>query len=240
MSDHDPTWIDPGEHELAERGAVLIATAVAETRAPLALRERIEADRARAARRPARLERITARRGRLLGGAAAALAAAAVAVVLLTGGGTGEGGPNVLAVAALAARGPAQPAPAESPGRPTLLARSVDGLPFPDWHYRFSWQATGAREDRVAGRPATTVFYDGPRGMRLGYTIVSGAALPRLDGAASTVVSGTKLWTLRSGGRTIVTWERGGHTCVISAPASVPAAHVQALAAWKDGGSVPF
>jgi hypothetical protein len=236
MSGQDPNWIDPDERALAERGAALIAAAVAQTHAPQALRERIEADRERAARKPS----WRARRGALLGGLSAAAAAAAVAIVLATGGGGGEGGPSILAVASLAARGPAQPAPAEAPGRPALLARSVEGLPFPDWHYRFRWEATGAREDRVGGRRTTTVFYDGPDGTRLGYTIVAGRALGPLRGARASVVAGTRVWTLSRGGRTIVTWQRSGHTCVINAPASVPAARVAALAVWKAAGSVPF
>jgi hypothetical protein len=45
--------VDPLDDELAERGRALIAAAVAETMAPLALRERIEADSARAAKRGA-------------------------------------------------------------------------------------------------------------------------------------------------------------------------------------------
>ena len=40
--------MDPLDEELAERGRLLIAAAVAETMAPLALRERIEADTRRA------------------------------------------------------------------------------------------------------------------------------------------------------------------------------------------------
>jgi hypothetical protein len=146
----------------------------------------------------------------------------------------------VLAVAALGVRGPAQPAPAEVPGSRTLLRRAVEGVPFPDWNYRFRWEASGARQDRIGGRGMTTVFYDGPRGARLAYTIVSGEPLGALKGARATIVSGTKLWTIPRDGRTIVTWQRAGHTCVISAPASVPVRHLQALAAWKDAGSVPF
>ncbi|HEU4977347.1 MAG TPA: hypothetical protein VFT42_00480 [Solirubrobacteraceae bacterium] len=236
MSRHDPTWIDPEEHALAERGAALIAAAVAETRAPQRLRERIEADRAR----PPERRPWAARRGSLLGGLAAAVAAAAVAVVLATGGSTGEGGPSVLAVAALGVRAPAQPAPADAPGSRTLLRRSVEGVSFPDWSYRFDWRPSGARSDRVGGRAMTTVFYDGPRGTRLAYTIVAGDALGRIDHAQTTTVAGTRLWTVRRGGRTIVTWERAGHTCVISAPASVPASRLHALAAWRDAGSVLF
>lgn len=234
MSGQHPTWDDAEERALADRGAALIAAAVADTFAPQQLRERIEADRARGAARPT----WRARRGTLLGGACAAVAAGIVAIVLATGGSTGGSGPSVLAVAALGVRAPAQPAPAEASR--TLLSRSVQGVPFPNWNYRFQWQAGGARQDRVGGRPATTVFYDGPNGARLAYTIVAGDPLGVLEGARTVTVAGTRLWTLERDGRTIVTWERGGHTCVISAPASVPVRHLEALAAWKDAGSVPF
>jgi hypothetical protein len=233
MTSHDPTWSDPHERALAERGAALIAAAVAETRAPQALRERIEAERSRAVARPS----WWARRGPVLGGLSAAVTVAVVALIVIAGGG-GASGPSVLAVADLAARGPAQPAPAEASR--TVLARSVDGVRFPNWQYSFRWNARGARADRIHGRRATTVFYDGPTGRRLAYTIVAGKALSRVHGASTTVRSGTTLWTLRRGGRTIVTWERAGHTCVISATSAVPATRLQALAAWRDGGSLRF
>jgi hypothetical protein len=240
MTSDDPTRLDPEERALADRGAAMIAAAVAQTRAPQALRERIEADRARAAERSAARAPLWRARRPLLGGLAAAVAAVVVALALALGGGGGQGGSGILAVAALAVRGPALPAPAEVPGGKALLARSVDGVPFPNWHYRFRWEASGARTDRVGARATTTVFYAGPQGTRLAYTIVAGPPLPGLKGASTTVVSGTRLWTLRRGDRTIVTWERAGHTCVISARTSVPASRLRALAAWKDAGSVPF
>ena len=88
--------LDPADDELAERGRLLIAAAVAETRAPLALRERIETDRQRAGSQRAR-----SRRWGVLAPVAGVLAAAIVAVVLVTGG---PGAPSVLATASLATR----------------------------------------------------------------------------------------------------------------------------------------
>jgi hypothetical protein len=229
MTDQDPTRFDPREDELAERGRLLVSGAVAATRAPHALRERLEADRERLAP--------VARRRRgwwLAGGLATAAATIAVAIVLgVAGGGGGTAGPTVLAVASLTARGPAQPAPAEDSGHPMWLRRNVEGVAFPYWSDRFPWKAAGARSDRVAGRPTATVFYDGPRGARLGYSIVAGHSLPRPEGAQATDVGRTRLWTVRRGDRTIVTWQRAGHTCVISAPSTVPVERVQALAAWN-------
>jgi hypothetical protein len=37
-----------------------------------------------------------------------------------------------------------------------------------------------------------------------------------------------------------VTWERNGHTCVMTAPASVPTSRLLELAAWDGGGTVPY
>ena len=36
-----------------------------------------------------------------------------------------------------------------------------------------------------------------------------------------------------------VTWERGGHTCVLSAK-GVPATELVALANWRGKGAIPF
>ena len=117
--------VDPLDEELAERGRALIAAAVAETMAPLALRERIEADRARAAK-PARSRRL-----RALLPAGGLVAAAVVAVVLVVGGGSGA--PSVLATAALATGGPVLPAPAEDTSNGAVLKTSMEGVPFPYW-----------------------------------------------------------------------------------------------------------
>ncbi|HEX5782200.1 MAG TPA: hypothetical protein VFX80_09765, partial [Solirubrobacteraceae bacterium] len=66
--------------------------------------------------------------------------------------------------------------PAPEASGPVLRAQ-VDGVEFPDWGPEFGWHANGMRRDDVAGRPATTVFYE-HEGHRLAYTIVSGPALP--------------------------------------------------------------
>src|SRR5438046_1849480 len=76
MGDHE---LHPTDEAAAERGRAIVQAAVAQTRAPLALRERIEADRT--ARRPAR------RRWALGGSLATGAIAAIVAVVLAVGGG---------------------------------------------------------------------------------------------------------------------------------------------------------
>jgi hypothetical protein len=227
-----PPFDDPQvEPELAERGRALIAAAVAETSAPLALRERIERDRERA--------RPVARRRRLgLGASLAAVAAAAATAVVISLGGAAS--PGVLATVQLAGKGPALPAPKPDTAHPALLKAQIEGLPFPDWDPQFKWRASGARRDEIKGRDATTVYYDGRTGARLAYTILGGAAIAPPDGARTVRLRGTTLHLINRGNQRIVVWDRAGHTCVMSAPAAVPEERLLDLAAWDAGGDVPF
>jgi hypothetical protein len=230
-----PPERDSRDDEAAERGRAMIAAAVADTRAPLALRERIAADAARRDR-PGR----AARRRRLAwpaGALAATLAAVAIAIVLASGAG---GGPTAVAVASAAQAGPTHGAPPADPSHHDLLARAVDGVAFPDWSDRFSWKASGERSDTIEGRATRTVFYSGPAGARAAYTIVSGHALGVPAGARAQTVRGIELHVARGGAGQVVTWERNGHTCVMSAPASVPTSRLLELAAWDGGGTVPY
>lgn len=218
----------PEDRELAERGRLLIAAAVAEERAPLALRERVEADRARQAVSGRR------RRRRIVPAAATALAASVTAVVIAIGG--SQATATVGAVAAVSQRGHEQPPPAHAEDRPKQLQASVDGVPFPYWEEKFGWRATGAREDTVSGRHTTTVFYSGKSNAEVGYSIVAGKALDVPDGRRVTV-DGTTLTVMDDGPRQIVTWRRGGRTCVISAPDAVPTRKLLSLAAWDAGAT---
>jgi hypothetical protein len=231
----DPnTPVDPADEQLADRGRALIAAAVAQTRAPLALRERIEADRQRASARG-----LGARRGRLgrllLPAAGLAIAVVAALVIALSGG----GGPSVLATAALAARGPVLPAPAEDRGNPALLKASVDGVPFPYWS-DLQWKAVGARDDEIEDRTAKTVYYESATGVRAAYTILGGDWVDPPSNAMKRRQNGIELWVTTHSGQRIVTWARAGHTCVLSAPAGVPEGRLLALASWKGKGNVPF
>jgi hypothetical protein len=219
------------ERELAERGHALVAAAVAETAAPLALRERIERDRARA--RP-----VARRRWLGIAGSLAAVAAAVLAAVVIEVGGTPS--PGVLATVQLAGKGPALPAPKHDPSNPALLKAKIDGLPFPDWYDKFQWRASGVRTDEIADRDAKTVYYDNPGGARLAYTVLAGAAIEPPDSARTMRIRGTDFHVMKRGSQRIVVWERNGHTCVMSAPAAVPQARLLDLAAWDAGGSVPF
>jgi hypothetical protein len=124
----------------------------------------------------------------------AGAAATVLLVVLLVPGGNG---PSVADAAVLATRPPTTGTPASLP--------AVEGVRFPRWDRRFRWRATGVRSDRLGDRDATTVYYRYD-GHRVGYTIVGGPALRSRPGFHSS----------RIGGRTVVTWRRGGHTCVLS------------------------
>jgi hypothetical protein len=210
-----------------ERGVVeALHRARAVDPAPAWLRARIHAQR------PS--NPVLARRRAAYGGAfAGALAAAALVTALVLPGGT-PGSPSVSQAAELALRGPAQPAPAPDPSDPgDELAQRVQGLYFPNWSRSLGWRAAGQRSDLLAGRPAATVYYD-LRGRRVAYTIVGVPALSE-PAAPITHLSGYALRTLTVGGRTVITWRRAGHTCILSA-AGVPAAVLRQLAVWSAHG----
>jgi hypothetical protein len=210
-----------------ERGvAELLHRTRAVDRAPARLRARIEAQR------PSKTA-LVRRRASYVGALAAALAAAALVLALVLPGGT-PGSPSVSQAAALALRRVSQPAPAPDPSDPAAkLAQHVQGLYFPNWSRTLGWQAAGQRSDRLGGRPAATVYY-GWRGRRIAYTIVGVPVLSE-PAAPVTHLSGYALRTLRRSDRTIVTWRRAGHTCVLSA-SGVPAAVLRQLAVWKAPG----
>jgi hypothetical protein len=189
-----------------QRALAVVRTLDAE-RAPLALRERIEAQRERAA--PAlRWRRFSLALG---------LAVVAAAVVLALP----AGAPSVEEAAALSARSPERSAP----------ATEAEGLAYPDWSEKFGWAASGTRDDELDGRDATTVFYD-KEGKRIGYTILSGGYVEPPGDAKSAERGGTTLRYFEGDGRTIVTWEREGRTCVLSGE-GVEAEVLLDLAGWK-------
>ena len=64
------------------------------------------------------------------------------------------------------------------------------------------------------------------------YTIVGVPALSQPK-ASVTQKNGVELRTLKIDGRTVVTWRRDGHTCVISGP-GLSATDLQRLAAWSE------
>jgi len=158
--------------------------------------------------------------------------------VILAFSGIFSAGLSVADAAALAQKPPTAPAPAGVPGTPQLLRAAVDGVPFPNYAAKFGWKPLGARDDNPSGRHATTVYYrNGAR--TIAYTIVSGHALGRPSDARSMMSGRTEYRTFRYHGRTVVTWERGGHTCVLSGKWVRPGDLV-ALADWRGKGAIPF
>jgi anti-sigma factor RsiW len=201
--------------------------------APARLRADVDLRReARAGRRGR--PRVTLRQS-VAGVAAAAAVVLALILVLPSGF---SGAPSVADAAALAEKPPTQPAPGGVPGAPALLRTEVDDVPFPNYAAKFGWRPAGAREDDPSGREATTVHYQ--KGARtIQYTIVSGDALDPPSDARTTTRAGVEYRSFRHDGRTVVTWERDGHTCVLSAKAVRPA-ELLALADWRGKGSIPF
>jgi hypothetical protein len=206
------------------RAMTLIRGAAAEVEAPLALRERLEADRARLARPRAR------RRWFSVALAGAVTAAVLLAVVLAA-----PSGPTVDEAVAFASQPPSGPAP---PAQGKLLAAAQDGVAFPEWGAKFGWQAVGSHRGEVGGRPATTVYYE-KDGKQLAYTIVGGDALDPPDGGRTVEVEGTPVQLFSADGKPAATWERSGRTCVLVG-AGVPDDTLTKLAGWKGLGAVDF
>jgi len=218
MTMHEP----PADYER------LLADAERE-RAPLALRERIEADRRRLATRAA-----VGRRLRLGGPLAAVAAVAGIVVGLLVPG--GDGGPTVLEAAGLGVKPAVAAAPAVRKNHPETLVASVGGVRFPAWGEDLRWSASGWRSDELDGRKAQTVFYKSRRGARLGYTIVDGDALPWPKDSKTVVRRGVAVHLVRRGDRLIAAWRVDGRTCVISAPATVSESRIVGLASVSTYG----
>ncbi len=197
--------------------------------APASLRARIEAETVSPPPR--------ARRRRLaLGGAlAGAVAAAALAAVLIVP--SGGGSPTVVEAARLS-EGPATGSVGVDSYNPKLLSADVEGVPFPNWRGEFGWRQDGTRSDELDGRTARTVFYE-QGGKRVAYTIVSGKGIPAPDGSRPATRNGVHLHALAGEERRVVTWWRGGRTCVLSST-DVGDHKLIKLASWKGDGAVPF
>ena len=204
-----------------ERAAVDVLHRAAAERAPARARLRIQPQRVR----PPRGSRVPG-----YGALAGVIAAAAVAVVLVLPGGA-PGSPSVSQAAGLALRGPSAPAPAPDSTDPRAkLAERFQGVYFPNYLARLGWRAVGMRRDRLDGRPATTVYYQRRDGL-VAYTVVGAPTLSPPSGLV-TRLNGLELRAFSLAGRTVVTWRRAGHTCVLSA-ASVPVRVLEQLAGWR-------
>jgi hypothetical protein len=215
-----------GSHDLqvalAEQRRAVELTAAVEVRAPAPLHRQVEAMLA-----PARRRR-TSRRIGFAAAATGALAATAAIAVGLSGG--GSSGLSVQQAATLTLSPATGAAPVEDRARRAQLAATVGGVPFPYWKERFGWRSSGTRTDRIAGRSVTTVFYSNADGQRIGYAIASGRA-PTTHGGMVVRRWGVSYRVLSQDGAAVVTWQRGGHLCVV-AGRGVSAQTLLSLASW--------
>jgi len=166
----------------------------------------------------------------------AAVGAIAAAVVALVVAFSLSGSSSTLSVrdaAALTHRAATHPAPAENPRHRRELAAAVDGVSFPYWGRHLGWRTTGSRSDQIGGRTVTTIFYQNSHGKRIGYSIVSGAAPSQGSGGVVSRRDGTPYRLLTIDGAPVVTWQRGGHLCVVSGR-GVGGATLLRLASWDD------
>ena len=211
-----------------QRVALAALDATADVGAPARLHARVRQRRA-----PAR-----GRRRRLAVGGAVAVAAAAALALALVLPATSPVAPTPADVAAVASQPPDEAAPAGVPGTPQLLREQVDGVAFPNYAAKFGYEPVGARHVEVSGRAATTVYYAG-EGRTIAYTIASGDGLEPPADARSTTRGGVEYRSFRAAGRDVVTWERDGHTCVLSSTAA-PTAELIELADWRGKGAIEF
>jgi hypothetical protein len=206
-----------------------LARANRSTGAPARLRAQLE--RGQSGRRR------TGARARTWRGIAAAATAAVLALALVLPGILSES-LSVAEASTFASQPATQAAPSTNPDTPQLLRAKVEDVPFPNYAKKFGWTASGRREDHRSGRHATTVFYR-KDGKSIGYTIVSGSALGKPADARLIRQDGVDYRVFRHEHRTVVTWKRGGHTCVLSATGAPPA-ELLSLAAWRGKGAIPF
>jgi hypothetical protein len=197
--------------------------------APARLRARVESLREKRSS-----PRMRVRRAGFAGALVAVAAAVVVALVAVLP--SGAGGPSLSEASALTLKPATQPAPVHS--FDGTLELNVDGVPYPFWQEDFGWKAVGKRVDKLNGRTATTVFYRRGR-QRVGYTIVTGQPVSVSGSPSVHVRNGVRFRSLPIRGTTVVTWERKGHSCILSGQ-GVSRAKLLKLAAWGDSGSLPY
>lgn len=165
--------------------------------------------------------------------AVGAIAAAAIALAVAFGLSGSSSTLSVRDAAALTHRAATHPAPAENSRDKRELAATVDGVSFPYWGGHLGWRTSGSRSDQIDGRTVTTIFYENGHGKRIGYSIVAGAAPSQGSGGVVSRRDGTPYRLLTIDGSPVVTWERGGHLCVVSGR-GVGGATLLRLASWDD------
>ncbi len=174
--------------------AVRIRACAASVRAPASLRAAVAAGPRQAPRRDTRPAWLIG-----LGGATVACVVAVVLVIA-------PAGSQAPALSVADAAGLALRAPAGS-GRP------VGGG---DYGAASGWRAVGTSTARLGDRAAVTVAYGGSDS-RVVYSVVEGPALTVPPGARRIVYEGLPVALVERGGLRIVTWRRGGRTCIVAA-----------------------
>jgi hypothetical protein len=198
---------------LAEQERAMTMLRSDATPAPASLHRWVQDQTAAATPRRSRPRLPQIRLGVLVPVLTTALAAAVILLVVVIAN-NGAGSPNLNQATRLALLTPTTPAPDEAtPGGRTLDV-SAGGLPFPYWGHTVGWNATGARTDKISGRPTVTVFYR-RLGHTVGYTIVTGSPLP-VTGGQTVTRGGVPYTFIGHGPARLVTWVRGNHTCVIA------------------------
>jgi anti-sigma factor RsiW len=207
-----------------ERAVALVA-ATEEIAAPASLRASVAELTGATAREPGRYrgrqQTAADRRRTAIWRPRASIGIVALAVVLIAVVSValhGQTAPTVGSAARLALAPATGPAPGVSRTDHDLLSVHPTGassIPFPSYVHFTAWKASGVRHDTLQGRHVTTVFYS-VGGTRVGYSIVSGAALAMPHGSTVRGPTGVRYVFVSSGGAQIITWRRDGHTCVIA------------------------
>jgi anti-sigma factor RsiW len=219
-----------GELVARQQRALAATSALADEPVPESLVAAVEGEREVRAARRGRTRRLAPRLA--LAGALAVVVAVVAALLSV-----GPAAPSVAEAARVAERAPNEPAPPPLGTEGTRLALDVEGVVFPDLLEAYGWRAVGVRRDEIGGRDATTVFYE-KGGARIAYVIVAGEALRAPSDAPTASRNGVVLRTLRVDGRSAVTWQRLGHTCILVGP--VPADELLTLASWRGDGTLRY
>ena len=204
--------------ELAEQRRAVSLLAGVYVEAPPALHERVGAIETRPERRRSR------------GTIRVGVIALATVVVVLVALARPAGHASVHGVIAVALASAEQPAPGLNPRDQTVLGIAIDRTTFPNWGYR-GWRTSGSRLDTLGGQAVETVYYTAPGGVRIGYSIVGGTALPVTAARLALNRDGVSYDVISQRGARVVTWRRDGHTCVLAsrqAPVSALLALAQA------------
>ena len=146
-------------------------------------------------------------------GIAFAVLALAASVAVLGGTRGTAHAPSLAAAAEHALRASTLPPPASRTDG--FLKFGSGRVRFPAYRAPATWQPSGARDERLGGRNAVSVQY-ARGGVRVGYGIIDGAPLVAPTGARQLVYEGVRVAVVERAGLRIVTWQRGGRTCLLA------------------------